>query len=45
MNLDDIILQAEQAVAEATSPAELDAVRVNFFRQERPVNRTNEKLR
>jgi len=31
MNLDDIILQAEQAVAEATSPAELDAVRVNFL--------------
>ncbi|QOL25060.1 phenylalanine--tRNA ligase subunit alpha [Thalassotalea sp. LPB0316] len=31
MNLDDIILQAEQAVAAATSPAELDAVRVNFL--------------
>ncbi len=31
MNLDDIILQAEQEVAAATSPAELDAVRVNFL--------------
>lgn len=31
MNLDDIILQAEQAIAEATDPAALDTVRVNFL--------------
>ena len=31
MNLDEIILQAEQAVAKATDPAALDAVRVNFL--------------
>ena len=31
MNLDDIILQAEQAIAAATDPTELDQVRVNFL--------------
>jgi len=31
MNLDEIILQAEQAVAQAADPAALDAVRVNFL--------------
>ncbi len=31
MNLDDIILQAEQAVAAASDPAVLDQVRVNFL--------------
>ena len=31
MNLDDIILQAEQAIAAATDPSELDQVRVNFL--------------
>lgn len=31
MNLDDIILQAEQAVSAATDPTALDAVRVNFL--------------
>lgn len=31
MNLDDIILQAENAVSAATDPAALDAVRVNFL--------------
>ena len=31
MNLDDIILQAEQAVAAATDPTALDQVRVNFL--------------
>ncbi len=31
MNLDDIILQAEQAVASANDPAELDQVRVEFL--------------
>ncbi|WP_434019919.1 phenylalanine--tRNA ligase subunit alpha [Thalassotalea atypica] len=31
MNLDDIILQAEQAVAAASDPTALDAVRVNFL--------------
>ena len=38
MNLDDIILQAEQAIAAATDPAELDQVRVNFLRQKRFVH-------
>ncbi|MDO6427763.1 MULTISPECIES: phenylalanine--tRNA ligase subunit alpha [Thalassotalea] len=31
MNLDDIILQAEQAIAAANSPEELDQVRVSFL--------------
>jgi phenylalanyl-tRNA synthetase alpha chain len=31
MNLDDIIQQAEQAIAAANDPAELDQVRVNFL--------------
>jgi phenylalanyl-tRNA synthetase alpha chain len=31
MNLDDIILQAEQAVSAASDPTALDAVRVNFL--------------
>lgn len=31
MNLDDIILQAEKAIAEAADPAALDQVRVNFL--------------
>ena len=30
MNLDDIILQAEQAIASATDPDALEQVRVDF---------------
>ena len=41
MNLDDIILQAEQAVASAEEPAILDQVRVEFLGKKGQIKPSN----